>query len=58
MIKEEIDNNYSKFAITIWFDSWRYEREEYSLMIPLLRTIILTLEMLSITQTMKVSKNL
>jgi hypothetical protein len=43
-IKEEIDNNYSDIATTIWFDSWRYEREKYSLMIPLLRTIILTLE--------------
>jgi predicted KAP-like P-loop ATPase len=43
MIKEEIDKNYSDVATTIWFDSWRYEREEYSLMIPLLRTIILTL---------------
>ena len=43
MIKDEIDKNYSDAATTIWFDSWRYEREEYSLMIPLLRTIILTL---------------
>ena len=45
MIKEEIKTNkeYSKKATTIWFDSWRYEKEEYSLMIPLLRTIILTL---------------
>ena len=43
MIKDEIDTNYSDVATTIWFDSWRYEREEYSLMIPLLRTIIVTL---------------
>ena len=44
MIQEEIDENHSNIATTIWFDSWRYEREEYSLMIPLLRTIILTIE--------------
>ena len=43
MIQEEIDKNYSDKLETIWFDSWRYEREEYSAMIPLLRTIILTL---------------
>ena len=43
IIKDEIDKNYSDVATTIWFDSWRYEKEEYSLMIPLLRTIILTL---------------
>ena len=43
MIDREIMTNYSSIATTIWFDSWRYEREEYSLMIPLLRTIILTL---------------
>jgi Cdc6-like AAA superfamily ATPase len=44
MIKEELDKNYSDNLETIWFDSWRYEREKYSAMIPLLRTIILTLE--------------
>jgi predicted KAP-like P-loop ATPase len=45
MIQKEIktNKNYSKKATTIWFDSWRYEKEEYPLMIPLLRTIILTL---------------
>ena len=44
MIKEEIDDKYDNIATTIWFDAWRYEKEEYSAMIPLLRTIILTLE--------------
>jgi uncharacterized protein YjbI with pentapeptide repeats len=44
MIKDEIDDKYSDIATTIWFDSWRYEREKYSAMIPLLRTIILSLE--------------
>jgi predicted KAP-like P-loop ATPase len=51
MIKDEIDTNYSNIATTIWFDSWRYEREEYSLMIPLLRTIIVTLHNLIIQLT-------
>ena len=41
MIENEIKEKYSDIATTIWFDSWRYEREKYSLMIPLLRTIIL-----------------
>ena len=43
MINDEIKKSNSDTVTTIWFDSWRYEREEYSLMIPLLRTIILTL---------------
>jgi predicted KAP-like P-loop ATPase len=44
MLKEELDKNYSNNLETIWFDSWRYEKEKYSAMIPLLRTIILTLQ--------------
>jgi uncharacterized protein YjbI with pentapeptide repeats len=44
MLKKELDTNYSNNLETIWFDSWRYEREKYSAMIPLLRTIILTLQ--------------
>ena len=43
MIENEIKEKHSDIATTIWFDSWRYEREKHSLMIPLLRTIILTL---------------
>lgn len=43
MINDQIKKSYSDTVTTIWFDSWRYEREEYSLMIPLLRTIILSL---------------
>ena len=43
MINDQIKKSYSDTVTTIWFDSWRYEREKYSLMIPLLRTIILTL---------------
>ena len=42
-IQKEIDDKYCDIATTIWFDSWRYEKEEYSAMIPLLRTIIITL---------------
>jgi hypothetical protein len=34
------DNN----IITIWFDAWRYENEEFSALVPLVRTIILHLE--------------
>src|SRR6478609_3382789 len=48
MIKDQIDKNYSNnetlWIKTVWFDAWRYEKEEYSAMIPLLRTIILSLK--------------
>ncbi len=49
MIKKEIDKRYSdelenRWAQTIWFDAWRYENEEYSAMIPLIRTIILNIK--------------
>ncbi len=43
MIKKELDKNHPDNVETIWFDSWRYEREEYSAMVPLLRTIILSI---------------
>jgi hypothetical protein len=43
MMQNEIDRNYSDNVQTVWFDAWRYEKEEYSAMIPLLRTIILSL---------------
>ena len=43
MINDQTNEGCSDTVTTIWFDSWRYEREEYSLMIPLLRTIILSL---------------
>ena len=49
MIKKEIDRNYYQdngkvWIKTVWFDAWRYEKEQYSAMIPLLRTIILSLK--------------
>jgi len=44
MLRNELDLNYDNTVETIWFDSWRYENEEYSAMVPLLRTIILGLE--------------
>ena len=44
MIQDNLNKKYGDKLETIWFDSWRYEREKYSAMIPLLRTIILTLE--------------
>ncbi len=35
---------YKDDIITIWFDAWRYENEEFSALVPLVRTIILRLE--------------
>ena len=43
MIKDEIDRNHSDKVKTVWFDAWRYEKEQYSAMVPLLRTISLSL---------------
>ena len=39
----KIDGNYSDNVETVWFDAWRYEKEQYSAMVPLLRTISLSL---------------
>jgi predicted KAP-like P-loop ATPase len=33
-----------KKILTVWFDAWRYENEEFSALVPLVRTIILHLE--------------
>jgi KAP family P-loop domain len=44
MIKHEIDQKYSNNVETVWFDAWRYEKEQYSAMVPLLRTINLSLK--------------
>ena len=43
MMQEEI-SKYPNIAQTIWFDSWRYEREEYSALVPLVRTIIIGIQ--------------
>lgn len=42
MIKQILDNNEN--VITVWFDAWRYEREENLAVIPFLRTLKLTLD--------------
>ena len=50
-IKKEDDKNKNIFIylpdqriLTIWFDAWKYENEEFSALVPLVRTIILHLE--------------
>ena len=48
-IKNENDNNVFIYLsdqqiLTIWFDAWKYENEEFSALVPLVRTIILHLE--------------
>lgn len=48
MIRKKIDSEYQHIATTIWFDAWRYENEKYSAIIPLLRTITLSLKNASI----------
>ena len=44
MIQNHLDEKYKNDIITIWFDAWRYEYEEFSALVPLVRTIILHLE--------------
>jgi uncharacterized protein YjbI with pentapeptide repeats len=56
MMQEEIDIKYPNIAKTIWFDSWRYEGEEYSALVPLVRTIIIGIQN-SIIKTTK-NKNI
>lgn len=43
MIQNHLDGKYNNI-IAIWFDAWRYENEEFSALVPLVRTIILHLE--------------
>jgi hypothetical protein len=33
-----------KKIITVWFDAWKYEREEFLAVIPFLRTVKLALD--------------
>ena len=42
MIKQILDGNDK--IVTVWFDAWRYEREEYLAVIPFLRTVKLSLD--------------
>jgi uncharacterized protein YjbI with pentapeptide repeats/GTPase SAR1 family protein len=44
MIRNELEQNYRGNIVTAWFDSWRYENEQYSAMIPLLRTITINIK--------------
>jgi len=41
MIQNHLDVKYKNDIKTIWFDAWRYENEEFSALVPLVRTIIL-----------------
>ena len=42
MIKDKLDNNDD--ILTVWFDSWKYEKEKYLAIVPLIRTIEIELE--------------
>jgi len=42
MIQEELDKN--EKILTVWFDAWRYEKEEYLAVMPFLRTTKIALE--------------
>jgi hypothetical protein len=45
MIEDELKKDgMSKKILTVWFDAWKYEREEYVAVIPFLRVIRLGLE--------------
>ena len=44
MIQKRLDVKFRNDIKTIWFDAWRYENEEFSALVPLVRTIILHLE--------------
>ncbi|MGC1928857.1 MAG: P-loop NTPase fold protein [Candidatus Nitrosopolaris sp.] len=44
MIQKHLDEEHKNDILTIWFDAWRYENEEFSALVPLVRTIILHLE--------------
>ena len=40
--KDKLDNNDD--ILTVWFDSWKYEKEKYLAIVPLIRTIEIELE--------------
>ncbi len=42
MIERELKND--KDTLVVWFDAWKYEKEEYLAVIPFLRTVDITLE--------------
>ena len=42
MTRQILDDNNK--IVTVWFDAWKYEREEYLAVIPFLRTVNLTLD--------------
>lgn len=44
MIKRNIDIALKEKVVTVWFDTWRYEKEENLAVIPFLRTVKLTLD--------------
>ena len=49
MIKSILDTNPK--VVTVWFDAWRYEREENLAVIPFLRTIKLKLDTVDTSTT-------
>ncbi|MGC1929791.1 MAG: P-loop NTPase fold protein [Candidatus Nitrosopolaris sp.] len=57
MIQKHLDEEYKKDIITIWFDARRYENEEFSALVPLVRTIILHLENYLLIEKLEIEKS-
>jgi predicted KAP-like P-loop ATPase len=55
LMKETLKNN--RKVLTVWFDPWRYENEEYLAVIPLLRTIRLSLQQFTDENQIDVEKS-
>ncbi len=54
LIGEQLDEN--KKILPVWFDAWRYEREEYLAVIPFLRTMRLKLEQFTMSNPTEIHK--
>jgi predicted KAP-like P-loop ATPase len=49
MTRQILDDNDK--IVTVWFDAWRYEREEYLAVIPFLRTVKLSIDAVQKSKT-------
>jgi tetratricopeptide (TPR) repeat protein len=54
LIGEQLEEN--KKILLVWFDAWRYEREEYLAVIPFLRTMRLKLEQFTMSNPTETHK--
>jgi hypothetical protein len=47
MVESKLRDKYADYAVTVWFEAWRYDRDKYLALIPFLQQFLIKLENVS-----------